>query len=65
MKLVAKYGKYELFVNEKGIYFHCYCGGWQICGYERNEPEAVARFAKRLGVTVEEVALCGTFMTSY
>ena len=57
MKLIAKYGKYELFVNEKGIYFHCYCGGWQICGYEKNEAEAVARFAKRLGVTVEEVVL--------
>ena len=57
MRLVAKFSKYELFVNANGIYFHCYCGGSPIYGYERNEAEAVARFAKRLGVTIEDVAL--------
>ena len=64
MKIIAKYGKYELLVNEKEVYFHCYCGCWVTCGYERNETEAIESFAKHIGITVEEVALCGTFTTS-
>jgi hypothetical protein len=57
MKLVAKYDKYELIKNANGTYFHCYYGERFIYGYERNETEAIKRFAKRLGVSVEDLTI--------
>ena len=55
MKIIAKYGNYELLKDEKGIYLHCYCGSWFSCGYEQNDTEAIKRFAGRMGCKLEDL----------
>lgn len=57
MKIIARCGKYELLKDKNGIYYHCYCGGHLIYGYERNESEAINRFAKRIHVPIENIII--------
>ena len=57
MDIIAKFGKYELMKNDKGVYFVCHCGCWISCGYCKNDTEAISHFTNRLKCNLEDLTI--------